>query len=576
MRIGLLRVVHYYNLFRHSEFSPSDFRRGEIAIVLPSGSAAVYGHIPHSLTYDKGIKGLIVFDKDETSPLLESGDIDVKDKNVRLTEKMPVIQYSTQTHSLHSPEPEKYHGFTRLRKFFNKEHRRLSALKSRRIFEERKSTFVLRIIEECTLYNSIEEFTRQFTSAQDMNLSMRKLYITCHRLDEEEAQYFMVGSESPEISTDKDSEPLFLSMMKEKPKTFLKVYRMAQKVKVIDFKGFFNKLFRRKKNGQDGSEVTETTAKSMGGDPKANSGDSTEASLNDQSSDGGDTEGNGKLSGLKETPEVSLVEEEQLESGEGSDTKERVLFGTTSMLHLSDFKYRSNLSMRRGKFVVTDQKIITYRRRFSFLPSLPFFAFVRLNNRMVALAMQILSRVKLIWPMIKASFRTFGAAILGILIVFWDSIKEIIPHVTLPDFPGLPEFQLALSFSINYAIENPAFVTMLAGIVGGLGPIIYRVFRLLFMRSRAVTVITPEMVVGIGTIDEFRRGKRKDPTLILKPMGTSKLPRDAFGFRMLPKSKSPVEELRDLDELNLATLGLLAVSGWFKGSKISKVIPTVQ
>jgi len=571
-----LRVIHYYNLFRQSEFILSDFRRGEIAIILPSGSAAVYGHIPHSLTYDRGIKALIVFDKDETNPLLESNEIKPKGKNIRLTEKMPVIHYSTQTHSLYSSEPEKYHGFTRLRKFFNKEHRRLSVLKSRRIFEERKSTFVLKIIEECTLYNSMEEFTRQFTSAEDMNLFLRKLYSTSHRLDDEKAQYFMVGSESPEIITDKDSEPLFLSMMKEKPKTFLKVYRMAQKVKVIDFKGFFNKLFRRKKNGQGDPEVTETTSKFRGEDQKVNSGDSTEASLNDQSSNSGATKGNGKLRNLKENPEISLVAEEQLESGESSDTGERILFGTTTMLHLSDFKYRSNLSMRRGKFVVTDQKIITYRRRFSFLPSLPFFAFVRLNNRMVALGMQILSRVKLIWPMIKASFRTFGAAILGILLVFWDSIKGIIPHVTLPDLPGLPEFQLALSFSINYAIENPAFVTMLAGIIGGLGPIIYRVFRLLFMRSRAVTVITPEMVVGIGTIDEFRRGKRKDPTLILKPMRTSKLPRDFFGFRMLPKSNSPVEELQDLDELNLATLGLLAVSGWFKSSKIPKSIPTIQ
>ncbi len=579
-----LKLVHYYHLFRETEIDLREFARGELAIVLPEQVAVVHKDVDEgrqlleqlSKEFGKKIGQLVIMKRfspmdtaditpmdvlsADTTPMdiapIDTSPMDIsstseasrnpevkedvvgprnqmvqdgKDVNPdSITPDPKVHYYDVERYQLVGPEPQKYKGLKRLTKLFSKEHRRLLSLRFARYGIAKSNGFNLRLIAELVERDmgSIVEYTKGFSSAEELSRHLRRIYIsdieTQNPTVGKDIEVLAVAAEDP-----MDEKALFLKTMKEKPKTFRKYFSQSKYVREIDVKGMVKKLFRR--NG------SKTPAETSG-----TNGDVHRAPGQQDSPTGSSVQPNGSLEG------------------------EQVIFATTSMLQLRDFKYRSNLSMRTGKFIVTNRRIVTYRRRFSLLPSLPFFAFVRLNNRMVALFSQIASRFRLVMPAIKAFLKSFGAVILGFLAVFWQSLQPLIMDIDLPPLPNLPGISVAFSVTIDFALENPTLFATILGAIGSLGPVFYQLFRIAFLRSRAVTVVTPEMVLGLGTVDQFRRGKDKSAALVLRPMGTSKLPRSEFGFKIVPRSNSPVPEAVGLDSMHIALLGMLGVAKWFR------------
>ncbi len=513
-----------------------------------------------------------------------------------------VHYYDVERYQLVGPEPQKYKGLKRLTKLFSKEHRRLLSVRFARYGIARSNGFNLRLIAELVERDmgSIGEYTKGFNSAEELSGHLRRIYISDIETQKptvgKDIEVLAVAAEDP-----MDEKAIFLKTMKEKPKTFRKYFSRSKHVREIDLKGMVRKLIGKKGNGSKppnsvaGSKATptnisvntsvNTTVNTPANsqvdpmvdtpDPKANTPanatvnpkDNTSASRTVDTTVGSEdgTSGHSRAEGTGRTGDTNgnKAPIAGVESESNTDN-EQVIFATTSMLQLRDFKYRSNLSMRTGKLVVTDRRIVTYRRRFSLFPSLPFFAFVRPNNRMVALFSQIGSRIKIVMPAIKAFLKTFGAVILGFLAVFWQTLRPLIDSIDLPQLPSIPGITVTLSVAFNFALENPTLLATVIGVIGSLGPALYQIFRIAFLRSRAVTVVTPQMVLGLGTVDQFRRGKDKSAALVLRPMGTSKLPRSEFGFKIVPRSNPPVPEAVGLDAMHIALLGMLGVAKWFR------------
>ncbi len=636
-----LKLVHYYHLFRETEIDLREFARGELAIVLPEQVAVVHKDVDEgrqlleqlSKEFGKKIGQLVIMKRfspmdtaditpmdvlsADTTPMdiapIDTSPMDIsstseasrnpevkedvvgprnqmvqdgKDVNPdSITPDPKVHYYDVERYQLVGPEPQKYKGLKRLTKLFSKEHRRLLSLRFARYGIAKSNGFNLRLIAELVERDmgSIVEYTKGFSSAEELSRHLRRIYIsdieTQNPTVGKDIEVLAVAAEDP-----MDEKALFLKTMKEKPKTFRKYFSRSKHVREIDLKGMVRKLIGKKGNGSKppksiaGSKATPANTSVNTPDPKANtpvnatvipkdntSANKTVGTKVDTTVDSEDgTSGHSRAEGTGRTGYTNRDKASSAGAESGSNTdNEQVIFATTSMLQLRDFKYRSNLSMRIGKLVVTDRRIVTYRRRFSLFPSLPFFAFVRPNNRIVALFSQIGSRIKIVMPAIKAFLKTFGAVILGFLAVFWQTLSPLIDSIDLPQLPSIPGITVTLSVAFNFALENPTLLATIIGVIGSLGPALYQIFRIAFLRSRAVTVVTPEMVLGLGTVDQFRRGKDKSAALVLRPMGTSKLPRSEFGFKIVPRSNSPVPEAVGLDSMHIALLGMLGVAKWF-------------
>jgi hypothetical protein len=201
-----------------------------------------------------------------------------------------------------------------------------------------------------------------------------------------------------------------------------------------------------------------------------------------------------------------------------SQLPKSIILGSSGAFRLRNFKYRSNASMRRGKILLTDSSLVTYRRKFSLFPTFPFYAFLRINNRMIFLLSKLGSFIAQAKPFITVVARAIGPLIIGSLAFLYAYVQRIdLPEFLFFEFPALVNI-------IYFGLENPQLFASIGGVTGGLGYGFTQLFRILFLRARAVSIISFPMILGLSTQNHYRRTRSRDPVVMLKPMGSQMLP----------------------------------------------------
>jgi hypothetical protein len=208
--------------------------------------------------------------------------------------------------------------------------------------------------------------------------------------------------------------------------------------------------------------------------------------------------------------------------------EEKIMKMWSGTLNLKNFKFRSNLSMR-GKFILTNRRLIGYRKKFGFFPQIPFIAYVRPNNRMIFLSLRILSVMSRLRIILTSVIRAVGFPVIFGLLLTFRSLRGFFDGV---NFPSLP----AVTKPVNYMIENPQLIAGLGGSLGGLSYVGIKFIRFLFYRSRSVVVLPFPM---LRDIESYPKNPRL-AQLICKPKGSDSLPGLQVGlpFRLFTRSHS--------------------------------------
>jgi hypothetical protein len=219
------------------------------------------------------------------------------------------------------------------------------------------------------------------------------------------------------------------------------------------------------------------------------------------------------LSGqAKEKPEkiISVINSADKVYAPPGEVDEKILRTWSGSMKLRDFKYRSNVSMR-GRFILTNNRLIIYRKKFGIFPAIPFIGYVRPNNRMMFIILRLISYISRFRHVVTAVVRTVGLPVILAFILGLDTIGNFTDqiHISFPDIPGF-------SNSFDFLVENPEVA---AGVIGGFSGL-SMLFRILFFRRVAITVIPLTMFGGLQTHPK----NSGLPQFICKPRGSDKLP----------------------------------------------------
>jgi hypothetical protein len=225
------------------------------------------------------------------------------------------------------------------------------------------------------------------------------------------------------------------------------------------------------------------------------------------------------LSGqAKEKPEkiVSVINSADKVYAPPVEMDEKILRTWSGSMKLRDFKYRSNVSMR-GRFILTNNRLIIYRKKFGIFPAIPFIGYVRPNNRMMFIILRLISYISRFRHVVTAVVRTVGLPVILAFILGLDKVGNFTDQIPI-SFPDIPGF----SNSFDFLVENPEVA---AGVIGGFSGL-SMLFRILFFRSLAITVIPLTMFGGL-------QAHPKNSGLsqfICKPRGSDKLPGLSHGL----------------------------------------------
>jgi hypothetical protein len=214
----------------------------------------------------------------------------------------------------------------------------------------------------------------------------------------------------------------------------------------------------------------------------------------------------------KEKPEkiVSVINSADKAYAPPEEMDEKIVRTWSGSMKLRDFKYRSNVSMR-GRFILTNNRLIIYRKKFGIFPAIPFIGYVRPNNRMMFIILRLISYISRFRHVVTAIVRTVGLPVIFAFILSLDTMRNFAGQIPI-SFPDIPGF----SNSFDFLVENPEVA---AGVIGGFSGL-SMLFRILFFRRVAITVIPLTMFGGLQTHPK----KSGLPQFICKPRGSDKLP----------------------------------------------------
>ncbi|MCE7736070.1 MAG: hypothetical protein GPJ54_14405 [Candidatus Heimdallarchaeota archaeon] len=213
------------------------------------------------------------------------------------------------------------------------------------------------------------------------------------------------------------------------------------------------------------------------------------------------------------------------------DEDEVIIQGGSMHVNRSNWKVRSNLT-RRGRFIMTNKRLIYVRRKFAFFgfgALIPFLAFVRPSNKVLLFFQTIFQIMKVPIQLFKAARPAMGPIAVGfafsfsfldfsIVMEFWSKITSYIPGL---DF---------VAFGLGWVIKNPQALPVIAGS----WVLINNALRLIFMRGEELIILPYDQLSTLFLDRSLLVGRWK-----VKGISTVQAPPNGLEYKM---------QLRDLNK----------------------------
>lgn len=210
----------------------------------------------------------------------------------------------------------------------------------------------------------------------------------------------------------------------------------------------------------------------------------------------------------------------------------------------SNWKVRSNLT-RRGRFIMTNKRMIYVRRKFAFFglgALIPFLVFVRPSNKVLLFFQTIFQIFKVPIQLFKAARPALGPVAVGFAFSFsfldfsaftdfWSKITSYIPGF---DFIG---------FGIGWIIDNPQILPVIAGF----WVLINSAIRLIFMRGEELIILPYDQLSTLFLDGSMLVGRWK-----VKGISTVKAPPNGLEYKMRLKDLNKESEDRQYRDVKLA------------------------
>ncbi len=209
------------------------------------------------------------------------------------------------------------------------------------------------------------------------------------------------------------------------------------------------------------------------------------------------------------------------------DEDEEIIQAGSMHVTRSNWKVRSNLT-RRGRFLITNKRMIYVRRKFAFFgfgALIPLFVFVRPSNKLLLFFQTIFQIIKVplqLFKAIKPGISAMGPVAIGFafsfsfidfseLKEFWTSLSSLIPGL---DFIGL---------GVGWVIENPEVIPVIAGF----WVLINNLLRLLFMRGEELIILPYNQLSTLFLDGSMLVGRWK-----VKGVSTVRAPENGLEYKM--------------------------------------------
>lgn len=209
------------------------------------------------------------------------------------------------------------------------------------------------------------------------------------------------------------------------------------------------------------------------------------------------------------------------------DEDEEILQAGSMHVTRSNWKVRSNLT-RRGRFLITNKRMIYVRRKFAFFgfgALIPLFVFVRPSNKFLLFFQTIFQIIKVplqLFKAVKPGISAIGPVVVGFafsfsifdfskLKEFWSDLTSLIPGL---DFIG---------YGFNWAIANPTILPAIAGF----WVLINSVLRLIFMRGEELIILPLNQLSTLFLDGSMLVGRWK-----VKGVSTIRAPENGLEYKM--------------------------------------------
>ncbi|OLS18388.1 MAG: hypothetical protein HeimC2_44430 [Candidatus Heimdallarchaeota archaeon LC_2] len=206
------------------------------------------------------------------------------------------------------------------------------------------------------------------------------------------------------------------------------------------------------------------------------------------------------------------------------DEDEEIIHAGSMHITRSNWKVRSNLT-RRGRFIMTNKKMVYIRRKFAFFgfgALIPLFVFVRPSNKLLLFFQTIIQILKVPIQLFKVIRPVAAPVVVGFAFSFsffdFSSIREFWSNITSL-IPGL-DF---LSFGIGWVIENPQVLPVIAGS----WVLINNAIRLIFMRGEELIILPYEQFSTLFLDGSMLVGRWK-----VKGISTVRAPENGLEYKM--------------------------------------------
>lgn len=205
----------------------------------------------------------------------------------------------------------------------------------------------------------------------------------------------------------------------------------------------------------------------------------------------------------------------------------------------SNWKVRSNLT-RRGRFIMTNKRMIYVRRKFAFFglgALIPFLVFVRPSNKILLFFQTIFQILKVPIQLFKAARPALAPVAVGfafsfsflnlsVFTDFWSKVTSYIPGL---DFIG---------FGIGWVIDNPQILPVIAGF----WVLITNAIRVIFMRGEELIILPYDQLSTLFLDGSLLVGRWK-----VRGISTVRAPPNGLEFKMRLRDLNKDSQMQDRD-----------------------------
>ena len=209
------------------------------------------------------------------------------------------------------------------------------------------------------------------------------------------------------------------------------------------------------------------------------------------------------------------------------DEDEKIIHAGSMHVTRSNWKIRSNLT-RRGRFIMTNKKMVYVRRKFAFFgfgALIPLFVFVRPSNKLLLFFQTVIQILKVpiqLFKVLKPGISVIAPVAVGFAFSFslfdfstlreyWSNLTSLFPSL---DFIGI---------GIGWVVENPEVLPVIAGS----WVLINNLIRLIFMRGEELIILLYEQFRTVFIDGSLLVGRWK-----VKGISTVRAPENGLEYKM--------------------------------------------